>query len=178
MLSALCPRHGRRSTRGAASLVMLMLMGTVLTGGVGAIDAAVVVGSQAHAQSAADAVAHGVAVQVLRDPEEEQLSITAQAGSFCDSDETDNAGAGRACMRAIGTARELAVQNDAVLRRLIVGPDARDRGGPPGAGRVLVQAEVAMPRRLPVLPAWCPPQPRPDAGLCWAQAWAAAQGAG
>jgi hypothetical protein len=168
----------RRAARGAASLVMLMLMGTVLTGGVGAVDAAVVIGSQAHAQSAADAVAHGVAVQVLRDPEEEQLSIAAQAGSFCDSDEKDTSSAGPACARAIGTAHQLAVQNDAILERLVVGPDARDRGGPPGAGRVLVQAEVAMPRRLPALPAWCAPKPQSSADLCWAQAWSAAQGAG
>jgi hypothetical protein len=157
---------------------MLMLMGTVLTGGAGAIDAAVVIGSQAHAQSAADAVAHGVAVQVLRDPQEEQLSIAAQAGAFCDSDENDNSTAGAACANAINTAHGLAVQNDALLQRLIVGPDARDRGGPPRPGRVLVQAEVAMPRRLPILPAWCSPKPRSDADLCWAQAWSAAQGAG
>jgi hypothetical protein len=170
------PLYGdRRSVRGAASLVLLMLMGCVLTGGVGAIDAAVVVGSQARAQSAADAVAHGVAVQVMRDPEEERLSIDAQAGAFCDSDEKHNSGA---CARALGTARELAVQNGAMLQRVIVGPDARDRGGPPRAGRVLVQAHVAMPRRLPVLPAWCPTQPKPEADLCWAVAWSAAQGAG
>jgi hypothetical protein len=157
---------------------MLVLMGSVLTGGAGVIDAAAIVGSQAHAQSAADAVAHGVAVLLLGDPDEERLSIAAQAGSFCDTEEKDSTAAGPACTRAVDQARALASQNQAKLQRLIVGPDARDRGGPPRAGRVMVQARVAMPRRLPVLPAWCPTQPRPDADLCWAQAWSAAQGAG
>lgn len=157
---------------------MVMLMGTVLTGGVGAVDAAAAVGSQAHAQSAADAVAHGVAVQVLRDPDEEQLSIAAQAGSFCDSDEKDNSTAGRACTHAITAAHELAMQNDAVLERVVIGPDVRDRGGPPRPGRVVVEAHVAMPRRLPVLAAWCPAKPQEDTGLCWADAWSAAQDAG
>jgi len=168
----------RAGARGAAALVLSGAMGAVITGGVGAVDAAAAVTAQAHAEAAADAVAHGTAVFLLGDAHREQLSIAVQAGTPCDSDASDSPAAGPGCAGAVQAARQLAAQNAAVLARLVVGPDPRDMQEGQGAGRMLVEVHVFVPRRLPVLPATCPTSPGSGADLCWVDAWSAAQGAG
>jgi hypothetical protein len=164
--------------RGAAALVLLTAMGAVLTGGAGVVDVAAAMSAQAHAESAADAVAHGVAVALLGDADREKLSIAVQAGSPCDTDEKDLSAAGPACGRAVAAARAMAAANRAVLRRLLVGPDPRDMREGRGAGRVLVEAHVFVARGVPIHPGSCPAQPGSGSDLCWAEAWSAAQGAG
>jgi hypothetical protein len=164
--------------RGAAGLLVCLLMGTIATGGLGAVDVAAVVAAQGRAENAADAVAHGVAATVAADPDRERLSIAAQAGDFCDLEAPPDASKNPACAHAIATARELARQNQAVLLRLTVGPDLRDLRPDRGPGRALSLVLVAVPRGLPVLPAHCPAQPGTGPDLCWAEAWSAAQEAG
>jgi len=168
----------RARARGAAALVLTGSMSLVVSGGVTAVDAAAAVSAQAHAEAAADAVAHGTGAALLTDANREQLSIDVQAGAPCDTDVRDTSAAGPGCAAAIAAARTLATQNGAVLRRLVVGPDPRDMREGVGAGRLLVEAYVFVPRRLPVYPATCPPQPGSGADLCWVDAWSAAQGAG
>jgi hypothetical protein len=150
----------------------------VLSGGLAAVDVAAAVNAQARAEAAADAVAHGTAVALLADPEREQLSIAVQAGTPCDTDAGDLSAAGAACRRAVQAGRAMAAANQAVLARLLVGPDPRDMRDGQAAGRVLVQAHVFAPRGLPILPGRCPPQPGSGPDLCWVDAWSAAQGAG
>jgi hypothetical protein len=164
--------------RGAAALVLLSAMSAVLTGGAGVVDVAAAMSAQAHADSAADAVAHGTAAFLLGDADRDTLSIAVQAGSPCDTDEQDDSGAGPACRRAVAAARTLAAANHAVLRRLLVGPDPRDMREGRGAGRVLVEAHVFVARGMPINPGTCPAQPGSGSDLCWAEAWSAAQGAG
>jgi hypothetical protein len=164
--------------RGASSLLMTMLMGTVLTGGLGAVDAAAAVSAQAHAQSAADAVAHAAAALILGDPDRDRLSIAVQANAPCDTDEKDASAAGPGCARALAAARDAAAENRSVLLRLLIGPDPRDLRETRGPGRVLVQAHVAVARGLPLIGSTCPARPGSGPDLCWAEAWSAAQGAG
>lgn len=152
-------------------------MSAVLTGFAGVVDAQVAMGAQAHAESAADAVAHGTAAFLLRSDGHEQLSIAVQAGNPCDTD-TDHSAAGWPCGLAIQAAHVLVEQNGAVLGRLMVTPDPRDMRDGRDAGRLLVQAHVFVARKLPVHPGTCPSQPGSGSDLCWADAWSAAQGAG
>src|SRR5260221_9068450 len=168
----------RPATRGAAALVLLASMSSVFVGGAGVVDVAAAVRAQAHAESAADAVAHGVAVALLGDPDREALSIAVQAGAPCDTDDPDTSPAGPACARAVGVARAMAAANGAALRRLLVGPDPRDMREGRGAGRVLVEAHVFVARGMPISPRRCPATPGSSSDLCWAEAWSAAQGAG
>lgn len=168
----------RHRARGAAALVLLGSMGAVLSGGLAAVDVAAAVNAQAHAESAADAVAHGTAVALLSDPGEEQLSIAVQAGTPCDTDAGNLSATGSACAHAVQAARTMAAVNGGVVARLLVGPDPRDMRDGRAAGRVLVQAHVFVPRGLPVYPGRCPAQPGSGADLCWVDAWSAAQGAG
>lgn len=168
----------RRAARGAAALLLLGSTSTLLGGGVAAVDVAAAVNAQAHAESAADAVAHGTAVALLADPDREALSIAVQAGTPCDTDAGDTSAAGAACARALRTARAMAAANRAVVARLLIGPDPRDMRDGRAAGRVLVQAHVFAPRGLPIVPGRCPVQPGSGPDLCWVDAWSAAQGAG
>ncbi len=171
-------RGALRSSGGAAALLLTLLTGTVLTGGIGAADAAATVGSQARADSAADASAHASAALLAADNDREQLSIAVQAGTPCDSGGGDTSRASPACGRAVQAARDVAARNHAVLVRLVVGPDLRDDRADRGAGRLVTLAEVAVRRGLPVLPATCPASPGSGSDLCWAMAWSAAQEAG
>jgi hypothetical protein len=167
-----------RRQRGAAALVLLGASGALFTGALGVVDVAAAVSAQARAQSAADALAHGTAAFLLGASGRDELSIAVQAGTPCDTDAGGADSAGPACVRAVVAARELAGANSAVLRRLIVGPDPRDMRDGRAAGRFLVEAHVFVARGLPIRPGTCPNQPGSGADLCWADAWAAAQGAG
>jgi Flp pilus assembly protein TadG len=163
---------------GAAALLVSLLMGTLMTGGVGAVDAAVAVAAQGHADNAADAVAHAATALLAADPDRDGLSIAVQAGAACDSAEQPDSSMGPACSRAVAVARQVAGENGAVLLRLTVGPDLRDDRAGRGAGRLLTLAEVAVRRRLPVLPIRCSVSPGDKPDVCWAEAWSAAQEAG
>jgi hypothetical protein len=167
-------------------LLVMALMGSLATGGLGAVDAAAAVAAQSRADNAADAVAHAVAGLLAADPDRDALSIAAQAGSGCDGGAHGSAAsagaaepaAGRACRRALAVARQVVAANHAVLLRLTVGPDLRDLRADRGAGRLLTLALIGVPRGLPVLPSRCPPAPGTGPDLCWAEAWSAAQEAG
>jgi hypothetical protein len=173
--------RGRRrpAAAGAAVLLVVVLMGSVATAGMGAVDAAAAVAAQSRADNAADAVAHAAAALLAADPDRDRLSIAVQAGTACDSSAPrDDASTGSACGRALAAAWRMAAANHAVLIRLTVGPDLRDLGPARAAGRLLTLAEVGVLRGLPVLPARCPPAPGTGPDLCWAEAWSAAQEAG
>jgi hypothetical protein len=159
-------------------LLLTLLTGTVLTGGIGAADAAAAVGSQARADTAADASAHAAASLLAADEDRERLSSAVQSGHPCDTGEADPSAVGPACGRALQVARDVAARNRAVLLRLVVGPDLRDVRADRGAGRLVTLAQVAVRRGLPVLPATCPASPGSGSDLCWAMAWSAAQEAG
>ena len=166
-----------RRQRGAAALVLLAATGALLTGALGVVDVGAAVSAQARAQNAADAAVLGAAVFLLGASGRDELSIAVQAGTPRDS-EAGGDGIGLACARAIDAARHLAAANGGLLRRLIVGPDPRDMRDGQGAGRLLVEAHVFVPRGLPIHPGACPKQPGSGSDLCWAEAWSAAQGAG
>jgi len=169
-----------RPQAGAAALLVTMLMGALMTGGLGAVDTAAAVAAQSRADNAADAVAHAAASVLAADPDRDQLSIAVQAaGGACDSTTPSAGSTGpAACPRALATARQAALDNNAVLLRLTVGPDLRDDRADRGAGRMVTLALVAVRRGLPVLPARCPDAPGTGPDLCWAEAWSAAQEAG
>jgi hypothetical protein len=158
--------------------VVSLLMGGVLTGGVGAIDAAAAVAAQARAEAAADAAAHAAAGVLAVDGERERLSIQVQAGGGCDVDGSTVMSSGSACDHAVQVARDIAKRNGGVLLRMVVGPDLRDIRADRGAGRLLTLVRAAVPRALPVQPVSCPSAPRAAADVCWAEAWSAAQEAG
>ena len=168
----------RRSASGAAALVLSLLTSGVLTGGIGAVDAAAAVAAQARAETAADAAAHAAAGVLAVDSGRAQLSIQAQAGAGCDLDGTTVTSTGSACDDSIQAAREAASRNGGVLRRMVVGPDLRDIRVDRGAGRLLTLVRVAVRRGLPVQPVPCPAAPGATADVCWAEAWSAAQEAG
>jgi Flp pilus assembly protein TadG len=168
-----------RPQAGAAALLVTMLMGALMTGGLGAVDTAASVAAQSRADNAADAVAHAAASVLAADPDRDQLSIAVQAaGGACDGTAQPAGSTGPACPRALATARQAALDNNAVLLRLTVGPDLRDDRADRGAGRLVTLALVAVRRGLPVLPARCPDAPGTGPDLCWAEAWSAAQEAG
>jgi nitrogen fixation protein FixH len=171
-------RRRRSAGSGAAALVLSLLMGGVLTGGIGAVDAAAAVAAQARAETAADAAAHAAAAVLAVDGERERLSIQAQAGGGCDVDGATVTSSGPACDHAVQAARDLAVRNGGVLLRLVVGPDLRDVRADRGAGRLLTLVRVAVRRGLPVQPVACSASPGAAADVCWAEAWSAAQEAG
>jgi Flp pilus assembly protein TadG len=164
--------------RGAAALLVTALAGTVMTGAVGAVDAAAAVAGQGRAENAADAAAHAAAALLASDAGRDKLSIAVQAGAPCDSTTSSPTDVGPTCGRATTAAGDVARRNNAVLLRLTVGPDLRDVREGRGVGRLVVLALVAVPRGLPVLPAHCPPSPGSGPDLCWAEAWSAAQEAG
>ncbi len=153
-------------------------MSLVVTGGIGGIDAAAAIAAQSRAENAADAVAHAVAALLATDDGRQTLSIAVQGGSSCDTDTPAAPEAGPACSRAIAEARRAASDNGAVLLRLTVGPDPRDFRADRGAGGLLTLAAVAVPRHLPILPAYCPARPGSTSDLCWVETQSGAQEAG
>lgn len=169
-------RHAGQA--GAAALLVTVLMGTLATGGMGAVDAAAAVAAQSRADNAADAVAHAAASLLAADPDRDRLSLAVQAGGACEAGQPVGDDLGPACGRALAAAHQVAAANGAVLLRLSVGPDLRDETPAKGAGRMLTLALVAVPRGLPVWPSHCPRSPGTGPDLCWAEAWSAAQEAG
>lgn len=179
MLRRRSPRPARRQPAGAAALLLACFTSVLMTGGIAAVDAGFAAAAQSRAENAADAVAHAAAALLAVDPDRDRLSIAVQGGSPCDSDAPEaEDGGGPACARALAEARRLARSNGAAVVRLTVGPDLRDVRADRGAGRLLVLAEVAVRRGLPVLPARCPARPGSQSDLCWVLAWSAAQEAG
>ena len=167
-----------RPQRGAVAILVLALSGSLFAGAIGGLDCMAAVRAQGHAETAADAAAHGAASLLAADGDRDALSIAVQAGQQCGAGGSLTGAAAAACSRARALAADVATGNGGVLMRLVVGPDVRDDRADRGAGRLVALALVAVRRNVPVLPLDCPRVPPRDPDVCWAQAWSAAQEAG
>lgn len=167
------------------AMVLMVMLASVLVAGLGAagvVGFAVAVDA-AHAQNAADAVAHDVEVQLLgmHPWEREDLSVAIQANAeVCVVVNGPSAGGDQhpdhRCLEFFAAAEQRLASDTrgagAVLA-LTITADRRDLGSGRGTGRLEVVAMVVLNRHLPGCAAALLPRIG-ESTLCWAQAQAAA----